>query len=724
MSFLPLALVLALSQTISAIQNVQSVRVEGNVRVTEDAIRTHASVSSEDDLPAAFRRLWDTGLFDDVRFDLEEDVLVIHVKEKPILTSFRFEEERVNEDELVQALELRPNQPFGETERRNTERRAQELVGDAVKVTATTTTDVTEDLVTLIISVEPVELETIQQIRLIGNDAIPDSELRDAMRSKQKGWTTWITGRSKLRASELRADEERLEDLYASRGYLDARVGPIVAGTMITIPIFEGRRYELQALTVEPGSLLTQELIAEWLPETGGVYDGMAIDAVVARLERYYQSRGYPGVTVLRERNVTSPGRVAIDLRVEEGSFLRVGTITFRGNRRHRDRDLRQFLDLDESDRFNQALVGRGVQSLARLETLIDVVPEVDLSARPGRADVTYRVKEVDRFEYLVGSGVNGTRGGTGNGQFIAKSVLGRGDVWRLDLDLGNRFQSFVASYRDPSTLGRRLFFSIDVARTNLTFPDETSEDTLDFALRVGGPQGKRWQFLGGFRVAHFTLGSDLEEFVPFLTPYLGERFRTNRASFTVAYNGRKQPVFPTRGTGAQMGVELVTGDIEAVRARAQLSQLVRLSRRHLLAFSGRVEAVWPFGKTEVDGLPRFERLFLGSENDLRGFAIRGVGPRDADVVGGGDRLVYGTAEYQFVAHPRLRLVGFFDVGNVYGTDFDGLPLPDLRYDAGAEIQFLTPVWNLPFRVGYGFNLDPVLDEDKGRFFVTLAVRF
>ena len=65
---------------------------------------------------------------------------------------------------------------------------------------------------------------------------------------------------------------------------------------MITVPIFEGRRYELQALPVEPGSLLTQELIAEWLPETGGVYDGRAIDAVVARLERYYQSRGYPGV--------------------------------------------------------------------------------------------------------------------------------------------------------------------------------------------------------------------------------------------------------------------------------------------------------------------------------------------------------------------------------------------------------------------------------------------
>ena len=49
---------------------------------------------------------------------------------------------------------------------------------------------------------------------------------------------------------------------------------------------------------------------------------------------------------------------------------------------------------------------------------------------------------------------------------------------------------------------------------------------------------------------------------------------------------------------------------------------------------------------------------------------------------------------------------------------------PKLRYDAGAELQFLTPIWNILFRVGYGFNLDPVFDESRVRFFFTLAVRF
>ena len=85
--------------------------------------------------------------------------------------------------------------------------------------------------------------------------------------------------------------------------------------------------------------------------------------------------------------------------------------------------------------------------------------------------------------------------------------------------------------------------------------------------------------------------------------------------------------------------------------------------------------------------------------------------------------MAYGTAEDQFIVHPRLRAVGFFDIGNVWATDFEGVELPDLRYDAGVEIQLLAPIWNIPIRAGYGWNLDRVLDEGPGRFFVSLSIR-
>jgi outer membrane protein assembly factor BamA len=190
--------------------------------------------------------------------------------------------------------------------------------------------------------------------------------------------------------------------------------------------------------------------------------------------------------------------------------------------------------------------------------------------------------------------------------------------------------------------------------------------------------------------------------------------------------DGRDRPFLTTRGSTAETTFEWVTGDVRLRRLRASGSLYLPLDRerRHLFVLSGQAEALWPFGETAEMGIPRFERLFLGSENDLRGFPIRGVGPREKDVVVGGDRLVRASFEYALTLAPRGRLVAFFDLGNVYATDFEGAELPALRCDAGAEVQLLAPIVNVPVRAGYGFNLDRTEGEPPGRFFVTLAFRF
>jgi translocation and assembly module TamA len=143
------------------------------------------------------------------------------------------------------------------------------------------------------------------------------------------------------------------------------------------------------------------------------------------------------------------------------------------------------------------------------------------------------------------------------------------------------------------------------------------------------------------------------------------------------------------------------------------------------VSFRGRAEAIWSFGVTKEGGIPRFERLFLGSEVDMRGFPIREVGPKTPEGVPiGGDRLVYASAEYEFVASQRIRLVVFFDVGNVYATDLPETDLPELRYDAGAEIRILAPFLNLPLRFGYAYNLERINNEPPGRWFFTISARF
>ncbi len=721
------------------LQPATEVLVEGNLSVAKETILHYVgSPSNEDEIQESFRKLWDSGLFEDVRFERRDTALVVIVDEKPLLARARFEGETISEEDVLSRLReagigLHQGHPFGVDDAHEAERVTGLVLGPGFRVTARLE-PVSETRVDLVLVVEEVSKPRVARIVFEGREALPEQELRNAMKLAPSSFASLFSRRDRFDALLLEQDLDRLRSLYRNRGFAGAQVGPASTQTdsdgrtTIVIPILEGARYRLGEIEIDAGPLLSRDDVADWLPESEPMpsFDASRIEALVERLERYYRARGYPAIEIEQRETARASGdTIDVRLVVRQGGFYLVGRIEFRGNERHRDRDLRQYVDLVEGDRFDQGRLESGERNLMSLGNFRHVAAEVDFASRPGLADITYHLDEIPRFEYLLGGGLNGIQGATGNGQIIARSFVGRGETLRLDLDFGNRFQNVAAGYRDPSTLGHRLFLAVDFSRYDLAFGDDTSEDTLDLAVRVGGPVGRKLQFLAGARLAAFTLGTDVEDDVPFLSEFLGQRFRSARANVTLAYEGRDRTIFPTRGAGLKLSYELVTGDVSAHR-RARLESFIPLDtrRRHLIGLAGRAEAVGSFGGTSSDGLPRFERLFLGGENDLRGFAVRSVGPHGGGVAIGGDRLLLGSAEYHFAVLDRWRFVGFFDLGNVYATDFDGGELPALRYDTGLETQILVPGLNLPLRIGYGFNLNRQEDEDRGRFFVSLSFRF
>ena len=106
-------------------------------------------------------------------------------------------------------------------------------------------------------------------------------------------------------------------------------------------------------------------------------------------------------------------------------------------------------------------------------------------------------------------------------------------------------------------------------------------------------------------------------------------------------------------------------------------------------------------------GIPFFERFFLGGENQIRGYDIRTIGPRDA--LGrfiGGNKLILLNAEYYIPLAGPLRMVLFFDAGQAYAenTSWSFSMFEDLRTSTGAEMRFFVPVLNVPFRLIWAYN--------------------
>jgi outer membrane protein insertion porin family len=595
------------------------------------------------------------------------------------------------------------------------------------------------DRVDLAITIEKRKRPRIESISFVGNHTVPSSELRGSMKMKETGWTTRWTGGDRFDETRLETDIESLRNLYLKRGHLSVEVGPVEiepkpdAGISLTIPIQEGPVFRTETISIEPGFLFDEETILGWLSlERGAAYDATAVREVKPLIERRYRDRSYGAVQIeVKENPDPVTHGVNLSIQVHPGPLYLFGRIEFRGNERTRDLDLRQYLKAHDRDRFRQSAIETDVRALPALGLVQSLAPETQIEDR-NVVDVTYHVEELPRFEYFLGGGANGVQGASGAINFLARDLLGQGETWNFDGEVGNRLGNFTAGFQDAFSIGHRLSWGASLVRQKIEYPDETSDDFTRFSIALSGPGGSRFRFQTGFQTVGFRLTSTLTTPVAFLTPFLDQRFQTNRIHLDLGYDGRNPSVFPTKGFQTTINIEavggLLGGDVNLTKLRARTQYVIPLdpsSRRHLISLRGRAESVWPFGTTTDDGLPRFERLFLGSEDDLRGFPIREVGPKTQEGVPiGGDRAVFASAEYQFVASPRTRLVAFFDLGNVYATDLPDQALPALRFDAGAEFRILAPILNLPLRLGYGFNLDPLPDEPRGRLFFSLSARF
>ena len=120
------------------------------------------------------------------------------------------------------------------------------------------------------------------------------------------------------------------------------------------------------------------------------------------------------------------------------------------------------------------------------------------------------------------------------------------------------------------------------------------------------------------------------------------------------------------------------------------------------LGVRAEVALIQQYGDTQV--LPLYQRYFLGGETQIRGYDIRSVGPVDSQGrVLGGNKFGLFNAEYYFDVFGPLRALLFFDAGNAF---LEGQPIDvsEFRISTGAELRFIMPVLNVPFRLIFAYN--------------------
>jgi len=716
---------------------IRDIRVEGIQRTEAGTVFSYLPLRVGDRYDpergsAAIRALFAAGLFKDVRFQVEGDVLVVIVEERPAIAEVKLEGvKEFDKDVVMKSLR---EVGLGEArvfDRSLLERAEQELkrqylsrglYGVEVK---STVTPVERNRVNVLIAVDEGEAARIRSIRFTGNKAFSEGTLRDQIELSTSGWLTWYTKRDQYARPKLAGDLETLRSYYLNRGYLDfniestqVSISPDKRDIYITINLVEGERYSVSQVKLAGELLgLDEELWALVDIRAGDTFNAERVNAVSKRMSERLGALGYAFATANAVPEANREKReVAFTYLIDPGRRVYVRRVNIAGNARTRDdvirREIRQF----ENAWFDAEKVRLSRDRIDRLGYFEKV--EVETPAVAGsfdQVDVNVSIVERPTGQIQAGAGYSSSEGLVLNASYSQTNTFGTGHALSLEVNTSKATRTLAVTHTDPyvSIYGISRTIELadrksDLASLGLGTVDLSSQIA---AIRFGVPFSEFDTVFFGLRYEATDIG--LTDTSPQVYKDYVADFGNSPAALMLtmgtARDSRDNLLAPTRGLYQQLFAEwsLPVLDLRYYKIYYVHQRYFPLTNRLTLA----INAQLGYGDS-YSGLPYpvFKNFYAGGIGSVRGYQTSSLGPVDASgtPLGGTRKLAFQSEALTPIpgADRTLRMFGFVDGGQVWGAD-QSVSFSSLRFAAGFGISWISPLGPMKFSYAYPFNTQP-----------------
>lgn len=730
---------------------VNRIDVRGNSRVDADTVRGYLGITpgrqfSNADIDAAVKRLFDTGLFSDVRINQQGGALVVQVSEYAIVNQVLFQgNSKLKDEQLSQGVQMKSRSGFSQaTMDADIEgiKDAYRRIGRDDATVTGRTIDVGQGRVNVVYEINEGERTKIGSVTFEGNTAFGDRRLRDVIATKESNFLSFLTRNDIYDQDRMRADEEALRRFYYNRGYADfqvisssANLDPATNEYAITFTVEEGQRYTFGDISIDSTieGVDTATLGATLKTQQGETYSAKKVeDSIIALTERV-AGLGYAfaQVTPQGDRNFENH-TISVVYTVDQGARTYVERIEIRGNERTRDYVIRREFDVSEGDAFNQVLIQRAKRRLERLDFFQTVNISTAPGSQPDQVVLVVDVVEKPTGEFSIGAGytTGGSTGGgpTGEASITERNFLGRGQFIRLGVGGGKNTRDYTLSFTEPYFLGRRIAAGFDIYRQTRKYDDYDSE--IDGGtIRFGLPITENFSSQLAYNLTREKYGFDDDcttdgvfDGTCNLAPQVVDAIENqspwikSSVSATLTYNSIDDTKNPHSGLFGTFTTEVagLGGDAQWVKVSGRGSWYTTISEE------ADIVGVLSAGAGHVQGFGQDLRIFdyfQSNERMIRGFEYGGFGPYDP---GSGDHLGGSTyfnasaeAQFPLPLFPEgfgLRGAVFADAATLYGNKLAGDVVGtsmEWRASVGASVIWASPFG--PLRVDYAV---PVLKQD------------
>jgi outer membrane protein insertion porin family len=675
---------------------------------------------------AALRALFATGLFKDVRIEIEGDVATVIVEERAIIASVTFAGlKEFDKDPLIKSLKdagIGEGLPF---DRALIDRAEQEIKRQYLSRSlygaevVTTVTPIERNRVNVTFTMNEGDAAKIDDIRIVGAKAFEERTLLGLFDLTSSGLMTWYSKSDRYSRTKLNADLETLRAYYLNRGFLEFNVestqvtiSPDKQDISITISVREGQPYTVTAIKLEGDYLGKEdEFKALVLVRPGQPYNGDAVTETVKRFNDRFGVYGYAFSRVEQRPQIDrATGQVTLTLLAEPQRRVYVRRIDVAGNTRTRDEVVRREFRQLESSWYDGGRIKTSRDRVERLGYFKDV--SVDTSEVPGspdQVDLVVKVEEKPTGSLMIGAGYSNAEKFSLTGSIRQDNVFGSGNYLGLEINTAKSYRTLVLSSVDP-------YFTVDgISRAFDVFyrtsrPLNSLGDSYDLAtpgmsVRFGVPFSDLDTVFVGIGAEQTRIGTS--QGIPL--SYLNYRAQYGANSYSIPLtlgwqrDNRDSVLVPTAGRYQRVNFEWsIAGDVRYLRSNLQYQEYWQLPAKMSIG----VNTEFGYGKGLAGkGFPIFKNFYGGGLGTVRVFEQGSLGVVDPTgaYIGGAKRFNLNTELYFPVPgtgnDKSLRVFAFADAGNVW-RDGETMTWDSLRASAGIGLSWISPVG--PLKLSYG----------------------
>ncbi len=700
---------------------LNKIEIVGNDRITDETIKLFISVDIDDEindnkLNIILKELYETDFFEDISLKFDDQILLIKVKENPIIENIFYKGIKSNRilDTIKGETSIKSRSSYNES----TIKKEKIIIKNVLKNLGyyNANLDVLieqskNNFVNITYDIKLGKKSKIKKITFVGDKIFKDNKLRRVITSTEYKYWKFISGRKFLNQNLVSLDERLLVNFYKNNGYYNVQINSSFA------KLIDKNTFEL-IFNINAGPKISFGDLKLNLPSdfdeknfysinklfkkiNGKPYSINTINKILDEIDAITTLEQYKFIKANVIENINE-NSINLVFNIEEGEKFYVDRINIFGNTVTSENVIRNKLLIDEGDPFSEILLNKSINNMKSLNFFKSVKSEIISNNENNTKSVDIYLDEKPTGEIYASAGMGTSGGSVGFGikenNFLGNAI-GLDTNFSLSSDaFKGRFSVTNPNYKNSD---KSLYVSAEASENDNL--NSSGYKTNKTGISIGTTFEYLNDFYLGLNNSHFYEKIETNSTASDMQKKQQGNYWDSFVRFDMNYDKRNQKYQTNSGFKSFYSLDLpIISDTGTIKNYYNYSHYFDFFERNFSSISFYFETANSLNNKDIK---LSERITIPS-NRLRGFEAGRVGPKDGDDYIGGNyaySINFASNIPQiFEESQNLDFLFFADAADIWGVDYDStIKGQGIRSSVGLALDWTSPIGPLNFTLAY-----------------------